>query len=577
MQRNAIPTERQVDLRGNQLITKLKRCKDLDLQNQTVPADLLEDITPKYEALRQLLREETFPSYFSGDLVGDSRQFAIEAKLEKEYAAERLANLHVLFFKLTPAELLNHLRGSMNRLIDTYQTDDAQLQMIMDMIRDDGYPNGAWFDTWIEWLRTSKFELPCAADALIYISYQKSIMTTLSPSAGGAQDVLRMSVNAQIKDPSILIGSLMPKKQCVAVKDASDGGYMMQQLEQVYFLMCSRAYGEHRDELVKTVTPKEQSADFFQDVIFADGFDVMQFLSTTMVDRPYTVQSVDLMRTYGSNNTLVPERAIGVIEPGKTVPTLALVACKDPCKNASSPDVWYACNVSFLIQHDEEEDEEGGGKKLSKHTVNTAIKSGDVSHWSLQALVFHRLMNKASATETPDLHTYVNMSSEERKQHTSTILEVFTESYNAYQYGKQAKELKKLFGYQDKVIKMAAKDPNFITTKEGEAANAKYDRQELSVKSMMQHEFPLMPFTWNGSSTLAKASEQSKAAVVLSLKQSAVCDDMAKAEWILNHTIDMFMSAFRRTSASRNCRTRSPSSSATQRRRLCAWRKSRPI
>ena len=30
---------------------------------------------------------------------------------------------------------------------------------------------------------------------------------------------------------------------------------------------------------------------------------------------------------------------------------------------------------------------------------------------------------------------------------------------------------------------------------------------------------------------------------MLSLKQSAVCDDMAKAEWILNYTIDMFMSA----------------------------------
>ena len=34
---------------------------------------------------------------------------------------------------------------------------------------------------------------------------------------------------------------------------------------------------------------------------------------------------------------------------------------------------------------------------------------------------------------------------------------------------------------------------------------------------MMQNEFPLMPFMWNGSSALAKASEQSQAAVVLSL------------------------------------------------------------
>ena len=54
-------------------------------------------------------------------------------------------------------------------------------------------------------------------------------------------------------------------------------------------------------------------------------------------------------------------------------------------------------------------------------------------------------MNKALAGDTPDLHTYVHMSSEERKvEHAATILEVFTESYNAYQHGKQAKELKKL-------------------------------------------------------------------------------------------------------------------------------------
>ena len=42
----------------------------------------------------------------------------------------------------------------------------------------------------------------------------------------------------------------------------------------------------------------------------------------------------------------------------------------------------------YTVLHDEEEDEEGsGGKKLSKHTVNAAINSGQVSHWSLQALV----------------------------------------------------------------------------------------------------------------------------------------------------------------------------------------------
>lgn len=100
-----------------------------------------------------------------------------------------------------------------------------------------------------------------------------------------------------------------------------------------------------------------------------------------------------------------------------------------------------------------------------------------------------------------------------------------------------------MFDRQDKVIKLASEDSNFLSTKEGETAIKKYDTQDLCVKSMMQNEFPLGAFMWNGSSTLTKASEQSKAAVVLSLKQSAVCDDLAKAEWLLNYTIDTLVSA----------------------------------
>jgi len=536
MQRNLMrPTERQVDIRGAQLLSVLKRCKDIDAKNQTLPAELLTEITPKYGRLREVLRTQVFPTYFSTDLeIGDSHQFAVEAKLEDEYPAERLAMLHVLFYKLTPAELLNHLRASMSRLVDTYQSDDVQLELLLDMISDDGYPKAIWFDTWLEWLATGKFELPTQANAASYVSYRKTIMTSMS-AAGGVQDLLRTSVNAQTKDPSILIGSLIPKKQCVAVKDASDGGYMIQQLEQVFYLMCQRPMGEHRDELVKTVTTQDERVDFFKDVTFADGFDVTNFLDTTMLDKEYTIESVDLLRTCGANHTPISERAIGIIEAGKSVPTLALVACKDPCKDAGSPDVWYACNVSFM--YDEEE------KVVTKHTVNTTIKSGEVSHWSMQALMFHRLMNKASMGDTPDLHTYVNMSDEDRKKYAHIILEVCTESYNAYQHGKQSKEIKKLFDRQDKIIKLGSEDSNFLNTKEGETAVRKYDTQDLCVKSMMQNEFPLGAFMWNGSSTLTKASEQSKAAVVLSLKQSAVCDDLAKAEWLLNYTIDTLVSA----------------------------------
>ena len=66
MQRNLMhPTERQVDIRGAQLLSVLKRCKDIDAKNQTLPAELLSEITPKYERLREVLRTQVFPTYFS--------------------------------------------------------------------------------------------------------------------------------------------------------------------------------------------------------------------------------------------------------------------------------------------------------------------------------------------------------------------------------------------------------------------------------------------------------------------------------------------------------------------------------
>ena len=306
--------------------------------------------------------------------------------------------------------------------------------------------------------------------------------------------------------PSILIGSLIPNKQCVAVKDAEDGGYMIQKLEQVYYLMCQRDYDEHRHELVKTVISKEQRADFFQDVTFADGFDVMNYLDTAMPDREYTIESVDLLRTFGANYAPVAERAIGIIEAGHSVPILALLACKDPCKDPHSPDVWYTCNVSSLFFCDEDDDKDDKAK--NKYAVNAIIKSGSVSLWSTQALVFHRLMNKASASATrsdmPDMYTYVTMSDDERKKYTGVLLELFTASYNAYQHDEQAKELKKLLDSQDKIIEMASKDSEFMQTKRGEKAIAKYDAQELCVKSIMRKQtgFPLMPFLWDGPSAV---------------------------------------------------------------------------
>ena len=104
--------------------------------------------------------------------------------------------LHVLFYKLTPAELLNHLRASMSRLVDTYQADDVQLELLLDMISDDGYPRSIWFDTWLQWSATDKFELPNQANAASYVSYRKTIMTSMS-AAGGVKDLLRTSVNAR--------------------------------------------------------------------------------------------------------------------------------------------------------------------------------------------------------------------------------------------------------------------------------------------------------------------------------------------------------------------------------------------
>ena len=331
----------------------------------------------------------------------------------------------------------------------------------------------------------------------------------------GVQQILRTSLETHVADykPSMLIGSIAPKKQIVGIKEA-DGALNVQQLHQLFYYMCMEQ--DQHDYVFKVHDSSEASRKtVFEHLTPVGELDYQKFMKA-MDDhkQDFIIVTFPIVRIMAKKDVPLQELAVALVIPGDLQPPLCMVATKDPFVREDS---WYVCDALVFDENDEE-------VTYTCKKVEQSFKAGEITMWSLQCIILAHMFDDSQ----PDIVAFMKMSQQKR---ASIAVDLYSFFKNCNESVKKEKELVQMFKKQDLVIKLMNDE------KDDTLARKDYTRNETLIKGRITTGFDAL--MWNGTfGPMSSNSSNQNLHWKVGIYQSQQCTDLSLAEWLITFTND---------------------------------------